>query len=281
MPFRSFDLRLPHIRLAAIEIGQGPLALLCHGITANAHVFEPLMELLAGQFRCVSLDQRGHGASDKPIDGYSAEHYADDIGLTVRELAAGPAIVIGHSLGARNALVAGVKHRNEVRAVIAIEFVPFIETAVFIALDSRVAGGEQLFASNDAVRQYLASRYVNLPPDAIERRARFGYEFARDGIRTLGFRPRADARAMACTSTGLREDLAPFVESIDVPTLLIRGADSKLVSREAWMRTRALRPDLQQVELADADHYAPEEVPRAVAATVLEFWKSIEVDGSR
>jgi 2-(acetamidomethylene)succinate hydrolase len=269
--FRSFDLRLPHIRLAAIEIGRGPLALFFHGITANAHVFEPLMELLAPHFRCVSVDQRGHGRSDKPIEGYSAEHFADDVGFAVQKLQSGPALVIGHSLGARNALVAGVKHPNEVAAVVAIDFTPFIETPVFDALDARVAGGEQLYASHDAVRHYLAGRYVNLPPDAVERRARHGYEFA-----VNGFRPLADAHAMAAISTGLREDLAPFVEAIGVPTVLIRGADSKLVSREAWTRTRALRPDLKQVELAGADHYVPEEVPRAVASTVLEFWKTVE-----
>ena len=50
-----------------------PAALCLHGITANAHVFEPMAELLAGHFRIVSIDQRGHGHAAKPASGYAAE----------------------------------------------------------------------------------------------------------------------------------------------------------------------------------------------------------------
>jgi len=57
---------------------------------------------------------------------------------------------------------------------------------------------------------------------------------------------------------------------------LLRGEDSKLVSRAAWEKTRALRPDLPAREIHDADHYVPEEQPAAVAAAVLDFWDCIQ-----
>ena len=84
--FRDITVKLQDIDLAAIEIGAGPLALFYHGITANAHVFEPLMQLLAGHFRCVSFDQRGHGKSGKPASGYSATDFAADIAASVPAL---------------------------------------------------------------------------------------------------------------------------------------------------------------------------------------------------
>lgn len=271
--FTRLDVRLPHIALSAIACGEGPPALFFHGITANAHVWEPVMTALADRFRCIAFDQRGHGRSGKPATGYAADDFATDIAAIVRHLDAGPAVVVGHSLGSRNALTAGAHHPELVRAVVGIDFTPFIETAVFDELDARVGGGDRTFPSLDAVRAYLAERYPRLPATAVERRAVHGY-LAVPG----GFRPLADGAAMAAISRGLREDLAPAVRAIRVPTLLVRGVDSRLVSPAAWARTRALRPDVAAIELADADHYVPEEVPQAVAAAIRSFTSSAKGD---
>ena len=77
------------------------------------------------------------------------------------------------------------------------------------------------------------------------------------------------------TSARLREDLVLILKSVSTPVLLLRGAESKLVSPAAWAKTRALRPDLPAVEIAQADHYVHEEQPAAVARAVLDFWDSI------
>ena len=226
-----------------------------------------MAELLAARFRIVSIDQRGHGRAAKPASGYSGEDYAADLGTLLKE----KTLLIGHSLGARNALVAGVRYPDKVCAVVAIDFTPYIEPEVFDALGARVAGGDRTFSSLDEIRAYLKQRYPRLPSDAIERRARHGYECVDGNWRAL-----ASPTAMRQTCTGLRQDLSPFLEQIRVPVLLLRGAESKLVSPEAWARTLALRPDIPAQEIADADHYVPEEQPAAVAAAVLDFWDSIE-----
>src|SRR5688572_33497004 len=87
-----------------------PAALCLHGITANAHVFEPMAELLAARFRITSIDQRGHGSAPKPASGYAALDYAGDLNNLLSE----STLLIGHSLGARNALVAGARYPEKV-----------------------------------------------------------------------------------------------------------------------------------------------------------------------
>lgn len=225
-----------------------------------------MAELLAARFRIVSIDQRGHGRAAKPPAGYAADDYARDI----RDQLTGKTVLIGHSLGARNALVAGARYPEKVAAVVAIDFTPFIEREVFDALDERVDGGDRVFSSLDEVRAYLRHRYPRLPADAVERRALHGFE--RVGEK---WQPLALPAAMRETCAGLREDLTPVLKGIRVPVLLLRGADSKLVSREAWAKTKTLRPDLPAQEIADADHYVHEEQPAAVAAAVIDFWDSI------
>ena len=225
-----------------------------------------MAELLASRFRIVSVDQRGHGRAPKPKSGYAAADYARDIA----KLAEGRTLLIGHSLGARNALVAGTSYPDKAAAVVAIDFTPYIEPEVFEALEARVNGGSRDFSSLDEVQKYLRERYPRLPDDAIRRRAQHGYE------RVKGkWRPLASPAAMRATCAGLRENLEETLRNIRVPTLLLRGADSKLVSRAAWEKTKALRPDIRAQEIADADHYVPEEQPAAVAAAVIDFWDSI------
>jgi 2-(acetamidomethylene)succinate hydrolase len=226
-----------------------------------------MAELLAARFRITSIDQRGHGRAPKPASGYAAEDYAGD----VNNLLAERTLLIGHSLGARNALVAGARYPEKVAGVVAIDFTPYIEAEVFDALDKRVDGGSRDFGSLQEVSAYLKERYPRLPAEAIERRARHGYEQV--GGR---WRPLAAPEAMRETCAGLRADLAPALKAIRVPVLLLRGEDSKLVSRAAWEKTRALRPDLAAREIAGADHYVPEEQPAAVAAAVLDFWDAIQ-----
>ena len=194
---------------------------------------------------------------------------AEDIAAAIRWFNAGPALLIGHSLGARNALVAGLRYPKLVAAVVAIEFTPFIETRVFDELEERVG------AETGCLRR--SKRCAPTWPSAIRacRRTRSsGAPATGTGRRDAanGLRPLADPDAMTQIARGLREDLEPVLRRIEVPTLLIRGKDSKLVSRDAWARTRALRPDLRALELEDADHYVPEEVPGAVVGAICEFW---------
>ena len=262
-----------HLRGAAgalygIELGQGRPLLLLHGVTANAYVWLPVMELLAERYLTIAIDQRGHGRSGVAGDGrYDATAYADDVAAVVGALGAGPAVVVGHSLGARNAIEAAARRPDFVAGVVAVDFTPFVEDAVYDSLDERIAAGQQVFVDEDDVLAYLSRRYPRLDGSAVARRAEFGFARGESG----GLEPLADACAMRETAAGLRGDLAPALTDLAVPAVLVRGAGSAFVSVAAWAATRRLRPDLRTETVEDADHYVPEEQPEAVARIADEL----------
>ena len=77
--------------LFALDSGEGDLVVLLHGVTANAYVFAPLMELLSERHRVLALDQRGHGRSPAaPDGGYGSRDYAGDVAAVIRSLGHGP-----------------------------------------------------------------------------------------------------------------------------------------------------------------------------------------------
>ena len=251
--------------------GAGRPVVLLHGITASAYVWDPVAQLLAdsGGLRAVAVDQRGHGRTGPAADGnYSADGFAHDVAALADQLGE-PVIVAGHSLGARNAIVAAAQYPGSVAGVVAIDFTPYIEPPVLAAVGARVNGGYRAFADLDEVRGYLRQRYQHLPEDAIERRARHGYH--QPDPTKKSYWPLADPDAMRLAAAGLSADLAEPLAKVTVPTCLVRGSDSTLVSPEAFRRTRELRPDLPALEIAGADHYVPEEQPAAVADVILRL----------
>ncbi|TGQ82392.1 alpha/beta hydrolase [Mesorhizobium sp. M8A.F.Ca.ET.207.01.1.1] len=265
-PFGSRRIDTGSIALNVRETGNGPLMLFFHGITSNSAVFTPLMARLSDRFTTVAVDQRGHGLSDKPESGYEANDYADDIAGLIRTLDRGPAILVGHSLGARNSVTAAVRYPDLVRSVVAIDFTPYIETEALDALEARVNAGSQLFEDIDAVEAYLAGRYTNIPAAAIKIRAESGYHRV-DG----GLRPLASPEAMAQTAKGLRSDLAPAYRDVTKPVLIVRGEASKLVSAAALAKTSRLRPDLPVVVVPGADHYVNEVSPEITLKAITNF----------
>jgi 2-(acetamidomethylene)succinate hydrolase len=248
--------------------GTSPTLVFLHGVTANYSVWDEVIRALPEGWAKLAVDQRGHGRSSRETgNSYRAVDYAQDI-VSLRQTVNDtvPVFLVGHSLGARNSLTAAAQFPELFAGIVAIDFCPFIETAVLDRLEDRVLGGDRAFESLADVEAYIQDRYPLMPSSAVVRRAEFGYEFSEGKFRAL-----ADADAMRQTVEGLRADLSQDVAAITVPTVMVRGELSTLVSEQAFSATQALRPDLNYVVVPDADHYVPEEQPRAVASIITEL----------
>ncbi|WBB61528.1 alpha/beta hydrolase [Streptomyces sp. WMMC500] len=260
--------RAGQVELCVRDAGAGPAVVLLHGTTATLGVWDPVVERLGGTVRTVAVDQRGHGRSGRPAAGYDAAAYTADLHALIRALDCGPVVAVGHSLGARNAVVLAAAHPGLVAGVVAVDYAPYVEPAVLDALETRVRGGDRAFASGTDVETYLRERYPLLPADAVRRRRRYGYAPAGAGP---VLRPLADPAAMVRTVEGLRRDFDAETRAVRVPVTLLRGEHSAVVSPRAFAATRELRPDFRAVELSGLDHYVPEEDPHTVADEIVRM----------
>ena len=88
------------VRLAYSLFGQGAGVVFLHGWMCNRSFWQRQCRELAGRnFRCLSIDFRGHGDSEAPAGGYSVEQLADDVGALMEALEFGPVVMVGHSMG--------------------------------------------------------------------------------------------------------------------------------------------------------------------------------------
>src|SRR5215813_7562935 len=83
--------------------GDGPPLLLLHGFTGHAHAWDTLAIALQPHFHVYALDQRGHGESD-PAEVYNPAVAFDDISAVVEQFGLSQLLLIGLSMGGRNAI---------------------------------------------------------------------------------------------------------------------------------------------------------------------------------
>lgn len=249
------------VNLAFLVRGTGPAVVLLHGTSASHAVWEPVSISLEPSATVITLDQRGHGRSDKPASGYSGSDFAGDVITVLDALGIESAIVGGHSLGARNAWVTAALHPERAAGVLAVDYTPWVESEVIDLLKVRVAAGDRAFASVQEIEEYLQDRYRRLPAGAVSRRARWGYQRQFDGL----WRPLADPAAMDQLIEGFHTPWDAEFEAVHVPMVQVRGAHSGIVSDTSWQSAIEARPQDRVVVDPDADHYIPEEHPQLVA----------------
>lgn len=87
------------VRLSYLEAGDGAPLVLIHGWSQTAEQWKFQMQELSASYRCLALDLRGHGASDKPEHGYSVHRLAKDVHEFLTELRLENVTLMGHSMG--------------------------------------------------------------------------------------------------------------------------------------------------------------------------------------
>ena len=105
------------------EKGEGYPVFLLHGYTGNLRNWALQVPVISREFRMVSIDQRGHGHSDKPTqpEDYSLELMAEDACGLLEHLGIAECYVVGHSMGGAIAQNLALAHPDKVRALVLMD----------------------------------------------------------------------------------------------------------------------------------------------------------------
>lgn len=103
----------PNIKVHVNDINPGgaKTLLFIHGWPANQEMFEyQYNQLIPLGYRCIGVDTRGFGKSDKPLTGYGYNRLADDILMVIKALGLNNITLIGHSTGGAIAIRYMARH---------------------------------------------------------------------------------------------------------------------------------------------------------------------------
>jgi pimeloyl-ACP methyl ester carboxylesterase len=89
-----------HVKLYYEDRGQGKPVVLIHGLTASRRHFKKQIPALSRNYRVIACDLRGHGDSDRPMDGLTLSRLAKDLNELIAHLDLRDITLVGWSLGA-------------------------------------------------------------------------------------------------------------------------------------------------------------------------------------
>ena len=241
-----------------------PHVVCLHGVTGHGRRFRKLAEeRLADRFRVLALDMRGHGRSgwDEP---WSLETQLEDVLETVTE----PAAWVGHSLGGRLVMEVTSARPDLVEKAVLLDPAIWVPPE-FAGQMAQEEGVVKVYATVDEAIAERAATLFSTPLEILEEEMREHLVQGED--ERLHYRYSQAAAAQMYLE--LAKKPPPF-ERLRVPTLLVVGAESKLVSAAEDERYRRALGELFQVVVTPGGHSPLWDAFEETAAAVEDFLAS-------
>jgi pimeloyl-ACP methyl ester carboxylesterase len=249
----------------------GPLVLLQHGGGQTRHAWKGTGETLgAAGYHAVAFDARGHGDSDWAPDGvYGQDVMVEDLKRLVEALGGRRPVLVGASMGGGVSLVAVGEDHVDATALVLVDIAPRIEVTGARKINDFMSQAPDGFASLEEVAEAIASyqphrdRPRNL--DGLAKNVRLGqdgrYHWHWDPRFRQGRRDMAQrqARLEACAA------------NLRLPTLLVRGGLSDILSEEGARSFLELCPHSEYVNVTGAAHMVAGDRNDIFASGVIEF----------
>ncbi|WP_405796832.1 alpha/beta fold hydrolase [Streptomyces sp. NBC_01506] len=247
-------------RFAYVDFqGPGPVVLALHGHFGRGRIFAPLAAALAGRYRVVALDQRGHGLSDNGGE-FTPDAYVGDAAEFLRTLDLAPAAVVGHSMGGLIGYLLAQRHPDLVSALVVADMTVLNEEPeTHPVLD--VSDWPRRTDSPAALRSAIEARGI---PDA-------GYFLDSAVEFDDGWGLLFDTTDLMASQQALVGDHFDRWTASRQPALLLRGGDSFILTAATAERMARERPGTDLVELAGCGHWLYADAPEVFAREIGTF----------
>ncbi len=242
---------------------KGNAIVILHSMGVDDHSMDLLCEALSGRYRILALTNLAHGQSSIPKENVTLPEHAEILRECYKRLGFAPCVLIGHSIGGRMGMILAAEHPDEVRGMILVDIAP--PDPVARQWSSTVP---ESFKNRKEAETWLKQRYPGFDPRYIENRLKHGFEKLPDG----SLRPwPTGSPTMVSYST----DLWPYLGKIRIPTKLILGGNSQLVTIEKLERMRGLVKGIEVAKVEGASHMVPQDKPEEFEMEVEAFLKKL------
>lgn len=241
-----------------------PALIFLHFWGGSSRTWKQVSDLLKKDYRCIRMDLRGWGESDKPQTGYDIQSLANDVLGLVSQLQLDNYILVGHSMGGKIAQAIAAKMPAGLKKLILVAPSPAVST---ILPAKMVTGMENAYTSLDNINQTID--YVfnasDLPPAV---RQTVVEDMQRHNT----------ASRLGWPAAALTEDVSAGLSSVNIPTLVIAG-ENDIVDSPARLQADLVTiiPDAGMVIIPRVGHLIMVQQPEKVAELIHDFSRSEQV----
>lgn len=270
---RDLTVEANGLRFHLTEWGQAERpALVClHGITQTAHSWDEVAESLSATYRVLCVDQRGHGDTEWAADGdYTRQSMARDVEAVRTALGLDQFLLCGMSMGGINSITYTAAYGDRVRGLVIVDVSPEVQAKGVENIRSFIQMKDELDRFEDFVvraQQFNPRRSL----ENIRSRLQHNLKQLPSGKWTWKYDPelRAPSRPRPHPLTNLWEDVA----QIRCPTLIVKGAESDILSSEGATNLQKAIPGSQLAIIAGAGHSVMGDNPADFVSSVGTWLK--------
>lgn len=257
----------------------GDIVLLLHGGGQTRHSWKNTAERLArGGRTALALDARGHGDSDwSPQEDYTLNGFVGDLVALISTLDRTP-VLVGASLGGITSLVAAGEHPGVARGLVLVDIVVHPEPAGVSRITSFMTAHPDGFASLEEVADAIAAYNPVRPRPRSLDGLRKNVRQHEDGRWYWHWDPafmRIDDEPQRHADRGR---LAAAASKVKIPTLIVRGRQSDMVSDAGLDDMKLLIPQAQTVDVGAAGHMVAGDDNDVFTASLEAFLDSLPED---
>ncbi len=234
-------------------------ALCLPGLTRNSRDFAALAEWLSGERRVICAEFRGRGNSEYDPDwkNYHPAQYAKDTWGLLDELAMDRVVLIGTSLGGWMTMLMNYQQAGRISAAVMNDIGPEANAEGIARVTAGAGRLDRVSTFDDAIAQVKIFYEIAFPDWNDEQWHSYTettYRQADDGGFDLNF-DRNIGHAAREGVSGLTVDPWDLFESLqDVPTLVIHGELSDILTEDIILKMQHRKPDLQVAGVSNRGH---------------------------
>lgn len=256
---------MPEQTINGVEIhyedqGSGPALVFQHAWLSSSVIWGGVVPQLTDRYRCITLDTRGAGDSERTEDGHNSEQYAADLLALTSELGVDDFTLAGHSSGGFVAVEAARQAPDRVKQLVLVG--SFVDAGYLPdGFGEQLLGLAELVASRgdgarDALVGFFGSACVRCPEEALEGAADLALSASPGFIRGA-------IQSVAATQPG------DAIAEITTPTLVIGGSADPFL--DACITAHRGLPNSALQVFNRVGHMIPAEVPVELAALIDDF----------
>ena len=248
--------------------GRGVPIVFLHPFSTNGYVWYYQIFSFANTNQCVVIDERGHGRSDKPQQGYSIQQNAKDVKVLLDSLEIDRAVLVGNSIGGMIALQFSLDYPERVLGNLILSS----GTGLYQHIPKEAM---EVLQSDGYVEPFNEILDMCLSAKSKQNRGEI-LDVMKSQFLVESIFPRHAYMASVKDPTGVFNwDITDRLKEISVPTLVIAGAEDFVVPVEV---NKVLADNIPGAELRviqEVGHFYQLEQPRAFSEELREFVKKV------
>lgn len=232
-----------------------PVVMMLHGLAGQAHVFDAIASRLSAKYHVYSLDVRGRGESEwGPPDGYHVLNYVADLEAVREALGLASMSLVGTSMGGIITMQYAAEHPERVTRAVLNDIGPEIDPTGLQRILAYVGHAPDAFPDMKAVLKYYRENYgpmvEHLPEDQVADFAKWNVRKSDQGIYVW----KMDPAVRTASPVPPPRDPWDAYRAMTCPILILRGAQSDVLSRPIADRMCAENPNATLTEVAGVGH---------------------------